>query len=127
MTQAAPLHYAALHGKRDVVELLIKKGANGTYMCVCVSLCVCVCFDVFCIWCLHVCMYVSDVGLRLVDAVDEEGLAPLHMALEDGHDDVVAALLTAKANPNIASASGQVRMIVIMLTPYHVHIRVCCC
>ena len=43
---------------------------------------------------IQVAQYLIRKGAN-VNAVDEEGLAPLHMALEDGHDAVVQLLLAA--------------------------------
>ncbi|CAB0042619.1 unnamed protein product [Trichogramma brassicae] len=112
----AALHLALPRGHRDLVELLLRRGsdpnlanAEGSNP-------------------LHViCKRNSDDNLAelffdindeidqrvLVDARDNLGNTPLHLALSRGHIDLVGLLLSRGSNPNLIDAEGSTPLLVI--------------
>ncbi|CAB0039063.1 unnamed protein product [Trichogramma brassicae] len=114
-TGDSPLHLALRYGKKKVAEWLLKRGAEPNFV------------NAEGLTPLHmICVGDNDDDLAEmlfefsndkhkpihIDARDNLGNTPLHLALKGGRDKVTEWLLKKGANPNFANAEG--------LTPLHI-------
>ncbi|CAB0041466.1 unnamed protein product [Trichogramma brassicae] len=106
-----PLHEALTNGHKNLVQFLLRKGANPNLA-----------NNMDELTALHVlCRNNRDLGELAeilfelsdkqyqpiqVDAQDKFGNTPLHLALENGHKNLVLSMLRNGANPNVANDEG---------------------
>ncbi len=102
---AAPLHIAAQKGHCEIVELLIKSGANvnaqNQYVCALVAfewLLICLFEPMNCVIYFMDCCHWSFLFVRCND--DKKKWTPLHYAALKGHKDTVELLIKHGANVN---------------------------
>ena len=51
----------------------------------------------------------------------ENGISPLHVAVDDGHYDTACILLQANANPNLPAINGYTPLMTACPLPYWLH------